>query len=45
MPLEIACRQCGQAYEPSKGDILSGIYRLCPRCRKLLTGELLEAAA
>lgn len=34
MPIELQCRQCGAYYVPTKGDILSGAYRLCEACRK-----------
>ena len=33
MPLEIRCATCGEYFTPSKGDILSGQYRLCDQCR------------
>jgi len=42
MPLEVSCRTCGRYYAPSTGDILSGIYRLCPSCRPQPDGEQVE---
>ena len=39
MPLEVVCRECKQPYTPAPGDVLSGIWRLCPACRPQPTGE------
>jgi len=33
MPLEVICRQCKKPYVTAPGDVLSGVWRLCPSCR------------
>jgi hypothetical protein len=32
--IELQCARCKRYYQPSKSDVLSGAYRLCPACRK-----------
>lgn len=36
MAIEMTCKGCGQAFTPSRAEILQGpvIYRLCPECRE-----------
>jgi Zn finger protein HypA/HybF involved in hydrogenase expression len=44
MPIEMVCKQCGQAFTPSRQEIMAGpaVYRYCPKCRPPADGDQLE---
>ncbi len=34
MAMEVHCQVCRQPFEPERIDIVAGVWRLCPGCRR-----------
>jgi hypothetical protein len=39
MPLEVVCKVCKRSYEPSRKDVIAGVWQVCPACRPIATPD------